>query len=75
MTPSTGNLLYNRALSDKIKQSSSTHMSLPESLYFYATIEDTLAHADHMDLDSEEQDILFEELVVMFDKQGVNYEC
>ena len=50
-------------------------MSLPESLYFYVTIEDTLAHADHMDLDSEEQDILFEELVVMFDKQGVNLEC
>jgi hypothetical protein len=50
-------------------------MSLPESLYFYVTIEDTLAHADHMDLDAEEEDILFEELVVMFDKQGVNIEC
>jgi len=50
-------------------------MSLPESLYFYATIGDTLAHADHMELDVEEENILFEELVVMFDKQGVNIEC
>ncbi len=75
MIPSTGSQLYNQELSDKIKQSSSTHMSLPESLYFYATIEDTLAHADHMDLEAEEEDILFEELVVMFNKQGVNIEC
>jgi len=50
-------------------------MSFLESLYFYATIEDTLAHADHMDLDMEEEDILFEELVIMFDKEGVNIEC
>ena len=50
-------------------------MSLSESLYFYATIEDTLAHADHMDLAAEEEYNLFEELVVLFDKQGVNHEC
>ena len=75
MTQLTGSLLYNRAQGDNIKQLSSTRMSLPESLYFYATIEDTLAHADHMDLDVEEEHILFEELVVLFAKQGVNYEC